>query len=212
MNLKDPPLNIVKKSWKRLIVNKEGLVSKRGYTLCVLEQIQDKLKRRDIYVELSNRWGDPRKKLLQGSEWESKKNQVCRSLGHSLKADETIKNLSEQLDAAYSLADRNFDTNDKVRIEHKGDIPTLTITNLEALDEPDSLIQLRKRIEEFLPRVDLTELVLEIHAQTGFADEFTHVSESNARASDLPVSICAVLLSEACNIGLEPLTKQISQL
>lgn len=208
LNLKKAPLGIVTKPWKRLIVNKEGLVNKRGYTLCILEQIQDKLKRRDIYVEPSNRWGDPRKKLLQGSEWEAKKNQVCRSLGHSLKADETIQNLSAQLEAAYSLAATNFDTNDKVRIEYKGGIPTLTITNLEALDEPDSLIQLRKQVEKFLPRVDLTELVLEIHAQTGFADEFTHVSESNARASDLPVSVCAVLLSEACNIGLEPLIKQ----
>ena len=208
LNLKKAPLDIVTKPWKRLIVNKEGLVNKRGYTLCVLEQIQDKLKRRDIYVESSDRWGDPRKKLLQGSEWEAKKNQVCRALGHSLKADETIQNLSAQLDAAYSLAATNFDINDKVRIEYKGAIPTLTITNLEALDEPDSLIQLRKQVEKFLPRVDLTELVLEIHAQTGFADEFTHVSESNARASDLPVSVCAVILSEACNIGLEPLIKQ----
>lgn len=33
------------------------------------------------------------------------------------------------------------------------------------------------------------------------------VSESNARADELPISICAVLLAEACNIGLEPLIK-----
>jgi hypothetical protein len=42
---------------------------------------------------------------------------------------------------------------------------------------------------------------------TGFADEFTHVSEANARADGLSVSICAVLMAEACNIGLEPLIK-----
>ena len=33
------------------------------------------------------------------------------------------------------------------------------------------------------------------------------MSESNARAEDISVSICAVLLAEACNIGLEPLVK-----
>lgn len=48
---------------------------------------------------------------------------------------------------------------------------------------------------------------MEIHARTGFAHEFTHVSEANARANDLSVSICAVLMTEACNIGLEPLIK-----
>src|SRR5713101_3162610 len=33
--------------------------------------------------------------------------------------------------------------------------------------------------------------------------DFTHVSEQGARADDLPISVCAVLLAEACNVGLE---------
>ncbi len=55
--------------------------------------------------------------------------------------------------------------------------------------------------------VDLTELLLEINAHTGFADEFFHASEASARVDDLPVSISAVLMAEACNIGLEPLIR-----
>ncbi len=55
--------------------------------------------------------------------------------------------------------------------------------------------------------MDLAELVLEINARTGFTDEFTHVSEANARVDDLSISICAVLLAEACNIGIEPLVQ-----
>jgi len=50
-------------------------------------------------------------------------------------------------------------------------------------------------------------LILEIHAHTGFANEFSHVSEANSRADDLSISVCAVLIAEACNIGLEPLIK-----
>ncbi|MGI2142690.1 Tn3 family transposase, partial [Shewanella baltica] len=80
-------------------------------------------------------------------------------------------------------------------------------TNFAKLDEPPSLTQLSQQVESLVPSVDLTELLLEIHAHTGFADEFTHVSESNARAEDLTVSVCAVLLAEACNIGLESLIK-----
>ena len=38
---------------------------------------------------------------------------------------------------------------------------------------------------------------------TGFADAFTHISEKQARADDLPLSICAVLLAEACNVGID---------
>ncbi len=34
-----------------------------------------------------------------------------------------------------------------------------------------------------------------------------HASEASARVDDLPVSISAVLMAEACNIGLEPLIR-----
>jgi len=59
-----------------------------------------------------------------------------------------------------------------------------------------------------LPRVDLPELILEIAARTGFTDAFTHISERTARAADLHVSLCAVLMAEACNTGLEPLIRR----
>jgi len=55
--------------------------------------------------------------------------------------------------------------------------------------------------------VDLPDVLLEIQARTNFAEAFTHVSEAEARVTDLAVSVCAVLLAEACNIGLEPLTR-----
>jgi hypothetical protein len=46
-----------------------------------------------------------------------------------------------------------------------------------------------------------------MHARTGFATEFTHISEGAARVEDLPISLCAVLLAEAWNIGLEPVVR-----
>ncbi|ELT2890705.1 Tn3 family transposase, partial [Salmonella enterica] len=102
---------------------------------------------------------------------------------------------------------RRFDCNDAVSICHDGKYPSLTVSSLEKLDEPPALTQLSSRVKQLLPPVDLTELLLEIDARTGFTREFTHVSESEARAKDLHVSLCAVLLAEACNIGHEPLIK-----
>jgi hypothetical protein len=58
-----------------------------------------------------------------------------------------------------------------------------------------------------LPRVDLPEVLLEIAARTDFTVKFTHVSEGESRMQDLPTSLCANLIVEACNIGLEPLTR-----
>lgn len=89
-------------------------------------------------------------------------------------------------------------------MDFSGKRPKLTIANLNGLDESPTLKSLAERVSGLLPVVDLTELLLEINAHTGFAEEFTHASEEGARMEDLTVSICAVLLAEACNIGMEP--------
>lgn len=51
-------------------------------------------------------------------------------------------------------------------------------------------------------RVAFSEVLLEVCRWTRFANAFTHLSEGLARAEDLNVSICAVLLAELCNISL----------
>ncbi len=81
----------------------------------------------------------------------------------------------------------------------------LSRTALDKLDEPASLMALRAAAAARMPGVDLPETLLEMHARTGFASEFTHAGERGARAGDLATSICAVLLAEACDTGLEPL-------
>ncbi|ODS22346.1 transposase, partial [Candidatus Endobugula sertula] len=203
----DPPLDFITNPWKRLVFDADGRVNRRGYTLCFLDKLQDSLRRRDIYIEHSHRWGDPRKKLLQGAAWQANRIQVCRSLGHPLQPKEAITHLVNQLDSTYKQVASNFENNEAVSLDLSGKRPSLTITNLDRLEESVSLIELNKQVSNLLPAVDLTELLLEIQAHTGFIDEFTHVSEFNARADDLNISLCAVLLGEACNIGLEPLIK-----
>jgi hypothetical protein len=50
-------------------------------------------------------------------------------------------------------------------------------------------------------------VTIKVATRTDFTSTFTHVSERESRAGDLSVSLCAVLIAEACNIGLEPLVR-----
>ena len=205
--LDNPPLKFITQRWRKVVFDANNQVLMRGYVLCFLNTLQDSLRRRDVYLAKCDRWSDPRSKLLQGREWQANRQQICRSLGHPILPDEAIASLTKQLDATYKQVAARFEINQSVRLDHTGKQPALTITNLDKFEEPASLTNLSSQVAALLPKIDLTELVLEIHAHTKFADEFTHVSESNARVDDLPVSLCAVLLAEAYNIGLEPLVK-----
>ena len=58
-----------------------------------------------------------------------------------------------------------------------------------------------------LPRIDLPDLLLEVHAWTGFLDAVHPRSAAlGPRMDDLPVSVAALLVAEACNVGLTPVT------
>ena len=204
-DMQQAPLDIVSRAWRRLVLPRhEPGVDRRAYTLCAMERLQDSLRRRDVFVSKSERWGDPRVKLLQGPPWEAVRSQVCRALGRSESSEPELHALTQQLDADYQRTAANVPTNGAVRIDQVDGRDTLTVTGLDKLEEPASLMKLREQVLARLPRVDLPEVLLEIHARTGFAHEFTHISDGAARVVDLPVSLCAVLLAEACNLGLEP--------
>jgi TnpA family transposase len=207
-NMQQAPLDFVPGAWRRLVrPPHQAAADRRAYTLCALERLQDSLRRRDVFVSRSERWGDPRLKLLQGAQWEGMRPQVCRALGRNESPETELQSLRQQLDVAYHRTATNLPTNAAVRIEQVKGRDTLTLTGLDKLEEPPSLLTLREHVQARLPRVDLPELLLEMHARTGFAHEFTHISEGAARVTDLPMSLCAVLLAEACNIGLEPVSR-----
>jgi TnpA family transposase len=80
------------------------------------------------------------------------------------------------------------------------------VERLVAVPDPPSLVDLRKRVSAMLPRVDLTEVVLEVMSwQPGFVAAFTSASGGRARLADLHVTIAGCAVAQALNIGYEPI-------
>lgn len=210
-SLEDAPLEVVPASWRRYVAPAGQPIDRRYYTVCVLSRLHEALRRHDVFVDESMRWGDPRAKLLSGPAWERVRPTICQSLGRSVTPEPELEELARQLDLAYRAAAAGFPQT-IARIEPRKqpsgrERDTLILTGLERVEEPESLQRLRAQVVRRLPLVDLPELLLEIQARTGFASEFTHISEARSRVDDLSTTICAVLIAEACNVGLTPLVR-----
>lgn len=201
----EAPREVVTKVWQRHVLDGDDTINAKAYTLCVFDALRRALRRRDIFVSPSWRYADPRAGLLQGEEWENSRAMVCRSLGLSSKPEETLLALALELDQTYRAVAARLPDNPAVRFETNNDKTELVLSPLDKLDEPESLVKLREQVVARMPVVDLPEILLEIAARTKFTDAFTHISERGSRVQDLPVSICAVLLAEACNTGPGPL-------
>jgi TnpA family transposase len=204
----EPPQEVITKPWRKHVLLSDGSVDPRPYTFCVLDNLHKALRRRDVFISPSWRYADPRAGLLSGTEWESTRPIICRSLGLSTAPAPTLTAMAIELDQTYHAVAKRLPNNPAVRFETIGEKRELILTPLDKWEEPESLVALRKEVVARLPEVDLPEILLEIAARTDFPAAFTHLTESAARAQDLTTSICAVLLAEACNTGPEPLICQ----
>lgn len=73
--LDDAPGHIITGPWKRLVYDAEGRIQRAGYSLCLLERLQDALRRRDIWLENSvsqsvGRWVTPPTAKKPWSSWQ----------------------------------------------------------------------------------------------------------------------------------------------
>jgi TnpA family transposase len=200
-----PPLTVVTKPWERHVLPEDGGFDDRAYEFCILDRLRDALRRRDIFVTPSWRYADPRNRLLAGSEWEAARPIICRSLGYTADPGPVLAAPAEELDHTYRRVASRLPDNPAVTIERVDGKDELCLSALDKLDDPPSLTALRNEVEGRMPQAEVPEIILEIAIRTGFTKAFTHISDRNARAEDIMISLCAALLGEAMNTGIEPL-------
>jgi len=203
----EAPRSVVPKGWTRRVFPRKDDVNQSAYTLCVLDRLHQALRRREVFVAASERYGDPRAELVRGEAWEATRDSVARALDRSTDPAVELDRLRRQLRTAYADVDRNLAHNTALQLLQPDGQPGVVLTPLAAQEEPASLQQLRQQVATRLPQVELVALLLEVEAFTGFAGAFTHVADGQPAAADLPLSICAVLLAQACNLGLKTVAR-----
>ncbi len=203
-DLQKAPLAIVSSAaWRQVVFNQDELIDRRYYTFCVLQNLVAALQRRDIFITPSRRWQDQRQQLLHGEAWKKARPQVCAALGKSTDGRKEMAGLGKQLDQLYRRVAKRFARNKAVSIKKEEGHERISLRRQKKVPVGRRLKQLQEQVYDLMPELDLPDLLLEVQALTGFVDEFTHISEKQARADDLTLSICAVLLAEACNVGID---------
>jgi Tn3 transposase DDE domain len=145
--------------------------------------------------------------LLDGERWESARARVLKALDLPAQPEAHLQALAVTLDDAYrQVASDIFTANGRAVIEDG----KIRLDRLGPAPDPPGLEKERQALQAVMPRADIPDVLLEIFARTGAVDCFTHISGAMSRMDDLEVSVCAVLLAEAANIGLTPVSTRPS--
>ena len=194
------------KKWQYYIKKNPSSVNQ-----CVLiagiELLIQGLKRHDIFVEKSKKYVDPMKYLLDKSTWEQQRNILIDQLKLPNTGYSAVKKLTEDLSLSFEEAGINWDTSSMARIEEHDGKMKIIVSKLRKTYEHQDEKAFKIRVRQLMPTVDLPDLLLEVNQRLKLTQSFNHISENESRMKNLDISILAVLLAEACNIGFSPVSK-----
>ncbi len=203
--------SVVPAAWRPTVFgvsDRHGVViDKNAYVYCVLVEFQRHLKRRGLYAPRSTRWTDPRVSLLDGDQWATAKDAVLTALALPETPVGLLDDHRDALDVAYRrVAAHLADTNSDLSVDDHGRVH---LAALNAIAEPGSLVTLRTTVGAMLPRVDLSQIVLEVMGwEPRFVEAFRSWSGSDARLDALDISIAACLTAQAMNVGYGPVVSR----
>ncbi|MGN9787952.1 Tn3 family transposase [Nonomuraea sp. ZG12] len=189
-------------SWRPLIYRNpdvpEGQIDKAA-----VMHLHHALRRRDVFAEGSERWSDPRARLLDGPAWQQARPRILTSLELEVEPAGHLAELAGALEGAYTRVLDGLGANTAVQFVGG----RLQLEKLGAAEEPPLMKELRALLDDMLPRLDFPELLLEVFDRTGLPADFTHISGADPSMEDFGVSLAALIVAEACNVGLVPIEK-----
>ena len=193
----DAPLAFVPRSWIPYVLDEKGEISRHYYETCALWELRGALRSGDIWVRNSRRYANLETYLIPRDQWPHMRSEACRLLGLPQRGEERLQQRQKELqDGLYQL-DRELAGDSDIRVENN----KLVLSPFDAIPLTESTKKLRELITERLPRLDLTELLMEVDGWTHFTDCFKHAGGRQPRTRDLLVHLYASLLAQACNFG-----------
>jgi len=190
------PIDFIKARWKPLVLTDDG-IDRRYYEICVLSELKNALRSGDIWVEGSRQFKDFDEYLLPLDKFSALKqakelpiaiNPDCEQYLH-----DRLTLLEQQLATVNRLALTN-ELPDAIFTDSG-----LRITPLDAA-VPEAAQFLIDQTGMLLPRVKITELLMDVDDWTGFTRHFVHL-KGGEPVKDRTLLLSAIL-ADAINLGL----------
>ena len=199
---KGAPDGFIPKRWIKHIYDRSGAIDRHYYEMAVLTELRDRVRAGDVAIVGSRRYKDFEEYLIPKSDWG---NVVATGtkLAVSLSVKEYLEERTETLLQTLKWVSNHIDELVGVSLENG----KLHIERLEK-DTPDESRDFNLSLYGMLPRIKLTDLLMEVANWTDYYEQFTHASSNREPDEEETTILIAALMAMGTNIGLQKMAEK----
>jgi TnpA family transposase len=200
--LQDVPIDeVIPARWRSSVIDDDGRVNRISYELCVLTQLRDRIRSKEIWVVGADRYRNPDDDLPK--DFEIRREAYYSSLSLTPDARAFCASIREELEQELLLLNANIPQNDKVRLLWRGD-NRISITPFKPLPEPKGLASIKSEVGQRWPMTGLLDVLKEAALDTGLMEAFeTSASRVTLPKAALDQRLLLCLYGLGTNAGLK---------
>ena len=171
--------------WKDMVIDGSGRLNVISYELCVLTQLRDRVRSKEIWIIGADRYRSPDDDVP--ADFAANRDSYYAALGLTQDAQSFVADIRAELEGELHLLNRTLPGNDKVRLHCYGE-NRIHITPFVPVQEPLGLDALKSEVGRTWPMAGLLDVLKEAALDTVFLDGF----ETSASREALPQAMTGV--------------------
>lgn len=196
----DVPLDFIP-TRLRPFVEHDGQVDRRGFECALLATLRDEIKRGNLWIPHSKRFGRLDAFFISAEEWSAMRTAFFHQAGLPCQAGDVGPYLTERLNKAFDQFLQSLPSNAYVEMEEDGWRLGSDRAAVLAAPSEQKLTTLESWLATRMRTIKLPELLIEVDNQLHFTRHFIPPSRQNQRLVEDVCTVIATIMAYGCNIG-----------
>ena len=195
------PEGSVPAKWREGVIDASGRLNVISFELCVLAQLRERVRAKEIWVDGADRYRNPDDDLP--ADFEAQRDTYYQGLGLAQDAGAFVAQVRDELTRELHLLNRTLPENGHVRLRTSGK-NRIRVTPFAPAPEPPGLGALKREVERVWPMTGLLDVLKETALDTGFLDCFeTSASREVVPRADRDRRLLLALYAAGTNAGIK---------
>ncbi len=195
----DAPTDFIPEPWQAYVLSGKE-VDRRYYELAALWLLRQQLRSGDIYIAQSRRFSELETYFIPKKEWSFYRDEVVNLTGTPVDAKLRLAERESELITLMGQVEKLLNQSDSDLREERG---KLILSPIKADEKTSELKHLAQEITARLPRIEITDLLVEVDSWTDFSNSFEHLNLFQDHDHNSLLSLYSCLLAQACNLDFQ---------